>query len=98
MYKIASVALTAALGIAGVAKSVPAEAHPYVSVAIGLPGVAVVAPVAYAPDYYGYTPAYYRPYYANGRYWQRGDRDRDERFHRRWDRDGDHGWDRGARR
>jgi hypothetical protein len=29
MYKFASVALTAALGVAGVAHSVPAEAHPY---------------------------------------------------------------------
>ena len=56
MYKCASVALTAALGVAGVAQSVPAEAHPYVSVGIGFPGVAVVEPFAYAPAYYG-------PYY-----------------------------------
>ena len=42
MYKIASVALTAALGVAGLAHSVPAEAHSYVSVGIGFPGVAVV--------------------------------------------------------
>jgi hypothetical protein len=79
MYKFASVALTAALGVAGVAPSVPAEAHPYVSV--GFPVVAVVEPFAYAP-------AYDRPYYyAHGRYWRHDyDRDRDDRFHRRWDR------------
>ncbi len=89
MYKFASVALTAALGVAGVAQSVPAEAHPYVSVGNGLPGVAVVEPFAYAPAYYG-------PYfYEHGRYWRRDyDRDRDDRFHRRWDHDGDRRWDR----
>ena len=83
MYKIASVALTAALGVAGVAHSVTAEAHPYVSVGIGFPGVAVVEPFAYAPAYYG--PYYYE----HGRYWRR-----DDRFHRRWDHDGDRRWDR----
>ena len=89
MYKFASVALTAAIGVAGVAQSVPAEAHPYVSVGIGLPGVAVVEPFAYAPAYYG--PYYYE----HGRYWRRDyDRDRDDRFHRRWDHDGDRRWDR----
>ena len=97
MYKIASVALTAALGVAGVTQSVPAEAHPYVSVGIDLPGVAIVAPFAYSP-YYGYAPAYSGPfYYAHGRYWRR-DYDRDERFHRRWEGErrweGDHRWDR----
>lgn len=92
MYKIASVALTAALGVAAVTQSAPAEAHPYVSVDIGLPGIAV-APFAYASPYYGYAPAYYRPYYyAHGGYWRR-DFDRD-RFHHRWDRDGDRRWDR----
>jgi hypothetical protein len=96
MYKIASIALTAALGVAGVAQSVTAEAHPYVSVGIGLPGIAVVAPIAYAPPYYGYAPAYNGPYYyAHGRYWRHDyDRDRDDRFHRRWDHDGDRRWDR----
>lgn len=95
MYKIASVALTAALGVAGIAHSIPAEAHPYVSVGIGFPGVAFVEPFAYAPAYYrAYGPEYYRPYYyAHGRYW-RHDYDRDDRYHRRWDRDGDHRWDR----
>jgi hypothetical protein len=89
MYKFASVGLTAALGVAGVAQSVPAEAHPYVSVGNGLPGVAVVEPFAYAPAYYG--PYYYE----HGRYWRRDyDRDRDDRFHRRWDHDGDRRWGR----
>ena len=89
MYKFASVALTAALGVAGVAQSVPAEAHPYVSVGIGFPGVAVVEPFAYAPAYYGPY------YYAHGRYWRHDhDRDRDDRFHRRWDHDGDRRWGR----
>jgi len=88
MYKLASVALTAALGVAGVAQSVPAEAHPYVSVGLGIPGVAV-EPFAYAPAYYG---AYYR---ARGEYWRHDyDRDRGDRFHRRWDHDGGHRWDR----
>jgi len=89
MYKFASVTLAAALGVAGVAQSVPAEAHPYVSVGIGFPGVAVVEPFAYAPVYYG------RYYYENGRYWRHDyDRDRDYRFRRRWDHDGDRRWDR----
>ena len=89
MYKFASVALTAALGVAGVAQSVPAEAHPYISVGIGFPSVAVVEP-------FGYAPAYYRPYYyEHGRYWRHDyDRDRDDRFHRRWDHDGDRRWGR----
>ena len=46
MYKLAPIALTAALGVAGVAQSVPAEAHPYVSVGIGFPGVAFVVPAS----------------------------------------------------
>jgi hypothetical protein len=84
MYKIASVALSAALGVAGIAQSVPAEAHPFVSVRIGLPGVAVVEPFAYAP-------AYYAPYdYWHGRYWRydydRGRYDRDRFRHEHWDR------------
>jgi hypothetical protein len=81
MYRFASVALTAALGLAGVAVSVPAEAHPYVSVGIGLPGVG---------------PAYYGPYYyERGRYWRHDfDRDRDDRFRHRWGYDRDSRWDR----
>ena len=85
MYKLASVALSAALGIAGVSHSVSAEAHPYVRVGIALPGVAVVEP-SYTRGYY--APYYYAPYYyAHGRYWHRDyDRDRYEHFHRHWDR------------
>jgi hypothetical protein len=74
MYKIASVALTAALGVAGVAQSQPAEAHPYV----------VVEPYAFAPAYY--APYYWHGQYWHGRYWHHGyDRYRYEHFHR-WDR------------
>ena len=95
MYKLASVALSAALGIAGVSHSVSAEAHPYVSVGIAVPGVAVVD---YAPGYAPYySPPYYYPpyYYPHGRYWHRDyDRDRYEHFHRHWDHDGDRHWDR----
>jgi hypothetical protein len=70
MYKIASIALTAALGVAGVAQSQPAEAHPYVAVGIGYP----------------YAPVYYAPYYWHGRYWHHGyDRYRYDHF-RHWDR------------
>ena len=85
MNKLASVALSAALGVAGVSHSVSAEAHPYVSVGIALPGVAVVEP-SYPPGYY--APYYYAPYYyAHGRYWHRDyDHDRYEHFHRHWDR------------
>jgi hypothetical protein len=93
MYKLASVALSAALGIAGVALSTTAEAHPTIAVGIGLPGVAVVEPFGYAPAYYApYAPG---PYYWHGRYWRRDyDRDRYEHFHHRGDRDGDRRWDR----
>jgi hypothetical protein len=82
MFKLATVALTAVVGMAGIAASVPAEAHPYVSVGIGLPGV-VVEPFAYAPGYYA-PYAYVRGPY--GHYWRRDyDRDRYAHFHHRWD-------------
>jgi hypothetical protein len=76
MYKLASVALTTVLGVAGIASAAPAKADPHVSVGIGLPGIVL------------YTPGYYAPYYAYGpygRYWHR-DYDRD-RYEHRWDRD-----------
>jgi hypothetical protein len=73
MLKIASIALSAALGVAGIATTVPAEAHPYVSVGIGVPGF---APAYYAPYRYEHSP-YWRPGF--GRY-EHG------RFYRRWDR------------
>jgi hypothetical protein len=89
MYKLASVALSAALGVVSVAHSRPAEAHPYVSVGIGLPAVAVVAP-------YAVVPGYYAPYYyAHGPYWRRGyERHWDDHFHRHWDHDGGRRWER----
>ena len=65
MHKLAALALTAVLGIAGMAYTKPAEARVYVGVGIGLPGVALVAPPVYAyPPAVGvYAPYYYRPYY-----------------------------------
>jgi hypothetical protein len=67
MQKLAALAITAALGIAGMGYTKPAEARVYVGVGIGLPGVAppvVAYPPAvgvYAPYYYGYGRPY--PYY-----------------------------------
>ena len=52
MIKLSSVAVCAALGLAGVAASLPAAACPV---------VAVVRPV-------GYVPVHYRPYYVQDRY------------------------------
>jgi hypothetical protein len=71
MIKIASVALCAALGVAGLTQSVPAEARPYVSVGVGVPIVAPLpfAPVYYRPYVYAYRP-YGRPAYAYGRYYR----------------------------
>ena len=66
MHKLAALAITAALGIAGMGYTKPAEARVYVGVGIGLPGVALVAPpvVAYPPAFGVYAPYYYgRPYY-----------------------------------
>jgi hypothetical protein len=73
MHKIAALALTAVLGVAAMGYTKPAEAHVYVGVGIGLPGVALAAPPVYAyppvvgvyPPYYYYGSPYYygRPYY-----------------------------------
>jgi hypothetical protein len=67
MHKLAALAMTAALGIAGMGYTKPAEARVYVGVGIGLPGVALVAPpvvAAYPPALGVYAPYYYgRPYY-----------------------------------
>jgi hypothetical protein len=66
MLKAASVALSVALGIAGVAQSPPADAHPDVSVAIGVPGGAAVEPLPLP-----YASVYYAPYfYTHARYWR----------------------------
>src|SRR5258708_17729366 len=62
MNKLSSVALSAALVVAGVAASVSAEAHPYVNVAVGYPDGTVV-------ERFGYErPSYPRYYYERGRY------------------------------
>lgn len=45
MNKLSSVALSAALVVAGVGASVSAEAHPYFGVGIDLPRVVVVIPI-----------------------------------------------------
>jgi hypothetical protein len=77
MHKLAALALTAVLGVAGMGYAKPAEARVYIGVGIGLPGVAVVAPPAvayppvvglYGPYYYGrpYYPYYYPYYYRPG--------------------------------
>jgi len=75
MIKVAAVALSAALGVAGLAHSLPAQAGPYVSV--GVPVVVAPPVIAYAPGV-----AYPYPYFvAHGpnrhghRYWGYG------RFH-----------------
>jgi hypothetical protein len=66
MVKLASLALTAAIGAAALMGSNSANAG--VVVGIGLPGAAVVAP---GPYYYGYpyyvgAPYYYGPYFRFG--------------------------------
>jgi hypothetical protein len=76
MIKFASIALAAGLGLAAVAQSAPAVAHPYVRVGVGLP---FVEPVAIAPAYYG------RGYYDYSPYWRPGyARFGHERFYRHW--------------
>jgi len=62
MHKLAALALTAVLGVVGMAYAKQAEARVYVGVGIGLPGVTLAPPIAYAPGLY--APYYYgRPYY-----------------------------------
>jgi hypothetical protein len=78
MNKWSSVAVSAALVVAGVGASVSAEAHPYLTVGVDVPAVAVV---------FGHAPVYCGPYcYEHGRYWRRDyDRYRFDRFPReRW--------------
>jgi hypothetical protein len=71
MIRIASVALCAALGVAGLTQSVPAEARPYVRVGVGVPIAAPLpfAPVYYRPHVYAYGP-WGRPVYAYGHYYR----------------------------
>jgi hypothetical protein len=89
MHKLAALAFTAVLGIAGMAYAKQAEARVYVGVGIGLPGVALVAPpvVAYPPALGVYAPYYYgRPfYYGPGfRYGYRGYGFHGYAYGRRW--------------
>ena len=63
MHKLAALALTAVLGLAGMAYAKPAEARVYIGVGIGLPVVVAPPVVAYPPAVGGYGPYYYgRPY------------------------------------
>jgi hypothetical protein len=72
MYKLASVALTTVLGVAGIACATPAKADPYVRAAVVRPRV-VVEPFAYAPGYYVHAPYGYwhREHYRWGYGWGR---------------------------
>jgi hypothetical protein len=76
MIKVASIVLASCLGVAGLAQSQPAEAHPFVRVGVGLPVIEplAIAPAYYERGYYGYSP-YWRPGYARFGH---------ERFYRRW--------------
>ena len=77
MSKWSFVAVSAALAVTGVGASVSAEAHPYLTVGVDVPAVAVVGPL-------GHTPVYCGPFcYEHGRYWRRDyDRYRFDRFPR----------------
>lgn len=76
MIKIASIVLASTLGLAGLAHTTAAEAHPYVSVGVGLPVLPpiAIAPAYYGPGYWGYSP-YWRPGYVRFGH---------ERFYRHW--------------
>jgi hypothetical protein len=76
MNKLSSIALSAALAVAGVAASTAAEARPYVGV--GYLGGVLVEPVGYSRGYdYAHERYWHHPFY----------RDRYDRFrHERWDR------------
>ncbi len=71
MFKLTSAALAAAVGIAGLAVSLPAAADPYGRLGVECPGVAVVAPLRYAPAYYGprFEPRWYW-HHDRDRYWR----------------------------
>src|ERR1700722_11654510 len=64
MPKLASIALPATLGFAGLAHSSLAEARVYVGVGIGIPAVGV-----YAAPYYGRPYYYGNPYYFGSPYY-----------------------------
>jgi hypothetical protein len=75
MIKFASVALTAALGAAALAQSLPAAADPAVVVEVPARSGAIVAPA-------GFIPAHYRAYDGHDRYWHHR-HERFDRFHHR---------------
>ena len=77
MNKLSSIALSAALVIAGAGASITAEAHPSVIVGVGFPGEAVIEPVGYV-----HPPGFW----ARDRYWHHEfERGRYDRFHHeRW--------------
>ncbi len=64
MYQLASIALAATLGVAGLAQSSRADANPYVCVGGGCAPVTIVEPVRVIP---GYAPVYWN----HGHYWHR---------------------------
>lgn len=68
MNRFTALALTAAVGLAAVGYTKPAEARVYVGVGIGVPAVALTA-----PPYYAYPPAVgvYAPYYRGRPYFYR---------------------------
>ena len=76
MIKLASIVLASSLGVAGLAQSTPAEAHPFVRVGVALPLVETVAiaPAYYGRGYWGYSP-YWRPGYVHFGH---------DRYYRRW--------------
>jgi hypothetical protein len=53
MNRWSIVAVSAALAVVGVGASVSAEAHPYLTVGVDVPAVAVVRPYGLAPVYCG---------------------------------------------
>ena len=86
MIKLTSLALTAALGLAGVATSLPAAACPTIGVAVAGPAVAIVTPVGY----YGHDRDWGREHdWGRDHHWGR-DRDwhrrewREDHWEHRW--------------
>jgi hypothetical protein len=82
MIKLTSLALTAALGVAGIGSSLPAAACPTAGVVVRAPAVTVVTPVAYFPGHDRFYFGHDR-YWGHGRDWHRGAW-RYDRFHHRW--------------
>jgi hypothetical protein len=62
MRKLAPLALTACLGFAAAALSLPAQAGAYVGIGVGVPEVVVAPPAVAYPSYYA-GPRYFHPGY-----------------------------------